>query len=404
MLKKIFSKELVNTGRQKEIDLIKAFSILMMIICHCIEEFYDYIGDPFATFIREYENQTMGAQAFMIGMGIGIVYAKTTEPKTHLTRGVSLIIIGQVLNLCRYVIPNGINYLLTGDVYWRKMMFLVFSSDIMQFAGLAFMLIALLKYMRFSELKIFLTAVAMSIVGTLIPSEVETGNYVLNQFLGFFISTRSESYFPLLYWFIFPAFGMLFGNILKHVRDKQKFYLSLFVPTGIITVFYFWLAVSVEQPYFRVLRDLTAFNCMSITDALAQLSCNTCLICVSFYVMKILSERIVSGISFISGNINRFYCVQWVLISIIDGILSLYCIEFGISNRRLLYLTALTVILVTWIVVYLYSGRLVHKWAPFFGKRKTVWYGVVIVASVIICVWAYGAGTPIPNYLNDYLK
>ena len=72
MLKKIFSKEPCNTGRQKEIDLIKAFSILMMIICHCIEEFYNYKGDPFATFIREYENQTMGAQAFMIGMASGL--------------------------------------------------------------------------------------------------------------------------------------------------------------------------------------------------------------------------------------------------------------------------------------------------------------------------------------------
>ena len=404
MFRKLFSMEPVNTGRQREIDLIKAFSILTMIICHCIESFYDYAGDPFATVVREYENQVLGAQAFMISMGIGIVYAKKSEPKSYLMRSISLLIIGQVLNLCRYVIPNGINYLIDGDELWRKMIFLVFSSDIMQFAGLAFMLIALFRQLHFSELKIFLSAVALSIIGTLIPPEVETGSYVLNQFLGFFFLTRSESYFPLFNWFIFPAFGMLFGNILKHVRDKQKFYLSLLVPTGIVTVLYYWLAAYVDQPYFRVLRDLNAFNNMSITDALAQLLCNTFLICVSFFVTKILSERILKGVSFISGNVNRFYCVQWVLVSLIDGFFSLYCFHFVNSNCWLLYLTALAVILVTWIVVSVYSGRLAPKWAAFFGKRRALWYGVVIAASVIACAWAYGAGMPMPNYLNNYLE
>ena len=319
-------------------------------------------------------------------------------------RGVSLLIVGQVLNLCRYVIPNGINYLITGEEIWRKLMFLVFSSDIMQFAGLTFMLIALFRRLHFSELKIFLVAVAMSVIGTLTTSDLETGSYVLDQFLGFFIYTRSESYFPLLYWFIFPAFGMLFGNLLKHVRNKQKFYLSLLVPTGIITVLYFWLATSVGQPYFRVLRDLTAFNCMSTTDVMAQLACNTCLICVSFFVTKILSARIMKSVSFISGNINRFYCVQWVLIAMIDGVLSLNGFRFGLSNCWLLYLTALAVILVTWAVVHVYSGRLAERCAAFFGKRRSFWYGAVIAVSVIVCAWAYGAGTPMPNFQNNYLE
>ena len=404
MLQKIFSKEPVNTGRQKEIDLIKAFSILMMIVCHCIEDLYDYSGDPFATFVRVYENQTMGAQAFMIGMGIGIVYAKKAEPKAHLKRGVSLIIIGQVLNLCRYAVPNGIGYLITGDESWRKLVFLVFSSDIMQFAGLTFLLIALFEYLHFSELKIFLVALAMSAVGTLTAAQVETGSYVLDQFLGFFIFTKSESYFPLLYWFIFPAFGMLFGSILKHVRDKKKFYLSLLVPTGILTVLYFYLASSVDQPYFLVLRDLNAFNDMHFTDVLAQLICNTCLICVSFFVTKILSERIMKGVSFISGNINRFYCVQWVLIELVDAVNTLNGFRFGASTRPLLYLTALSVILVTWAVVYVYSRCLARRWEAFFGKRRPLWYGAVIAASVIVCAWAYGAGMPMPNLLNNYLE
>ena len=119
----LLSSEPVNLGRQREIDFIKAFSILMMIVCHCIEElFMEYgAGDVFAVIVREYENQLIGAQAFMICMGVGIVYSKSKTAKSRIDRGVNLLIIGQVLNLARYAILIGIAYLITGDVLYKKL-------------------------------------------------------------------------------------------------------------------------------------------------------------------------------------------------------------------------------------------------------------------------------------------
>ena len=132
-IKELLSKDTVNAGRQKEIDLIKAVSIIMMIITHCIEELFVYEGHLPSVIIVDVLNRTIGASAFMICMGIGIVYAKSKAPKTYLQRGLSLLIVGQVLNLFRYALPYGIDYLVTGEETSRKLAFLVFSSDIMQF-------------------------------------------------------------------------------------------------------------------------------------------------------------------------------------------------------------------------------------------------------------------------------
>ncbi len=148
----------------------------------------------------------------------------------------------------------------------------------MQFAGLTFLLIGILKYFKLSELKIFIASIALNIIGMALSSNVKTGSYVLDQLLGLFILTESESYFPLLHWFIYPAFGMFFGTILKRVTDKKKFYSALLIPTGLVTLIYVYTAACVNQPFFMVLHDLNAVNSISITDVLAQLVCNVFLI------------------------------------------------------------------------------------------------------------------------------
>ena len=74
-IKELFSKEAVNAKRQKEIDLIKAFSIIMMIITHCIEELFVYEGHLPSVIIVDVLNRTIGASAFMICMGIGIIFS-----------------------------------------------------------------------------------------------------------------------------------------------------------------------------------------------------------------------------------------------------------------------------------------------------------------------------------------
>lgn len=194
---------------------------------------------------------------------------------------------------------------------------------------------------------------------------------------------------------------MVFGSILKLVKDKRRFYKTLLIPTGIFTVIYVFIAARIDQPFFLVIQNLESLNCMGIADALAQLVCNVCFICIGFYVSNILPEGMYKGVSFISGNINRFYCVQWVLIAFVNVALSLLSIE--VTQALALYAIALALIVLTWLIVSFYSTQLAKGWAEAIGKNKVLWYGLVVAASVLACVWAYGAGLPMPNMWNDYL-
>lgn len=401
-IKELLSNEPLNTGRQKEIDLIKAFSIIMMIITHCIEELFAYEGHLPSEIIVDVLNRTIGASAFMICMGIGIAYAKTKNPKAYIQRGISLLIIGQVLNLFRYAIPYGIDYLVSGEEVSRKMTFLVFSSDIMQFAGLTFIVLALLAYLHLPELMVFAVSVVLNILGMLLSLKVDTGIYVLDQFTGLFVFTTSESYFPFFNWFIYPAFGLLFGSVLKKVADKKKFYLHLLIPTGILTAIYYVVSLCVDQPFLVSLKDAKNFYSVGIFDAVMQLMAVVFLLSLAFFVTTVMPERAEKAVCFVSGNINRFYCVQWTLIGSISVILGYACEEFPVRSAGACYILAVTVITATWLLVYVYAGFLAEGFSKFLSKRKYLWYVLAVLICIAVCRWAF-TGQPMPNLFNDYL-
>ena len=100
----LFSKYRVNTGRQTEVDILKAFCIGWMILLHtqeCLAETENLVFT-----ISDYACTFSGAAAFMICMGLGTRYSRRLSPKEWLSRGWELLTVGQLLNLCRNALPN----------------------------------------------------------------------------------------------------------------------------------------------------------------------------------------------------------------------------------------------------------------------------------------------------------
>ena len=142
----LFSKDRVNTGRQPEIDLLKAFCISWMILLHtqeCLAE-----TENLLFVIADYACTFSGAAAFMICMGMGVRYSRHQSPKDWLTRGWEFLTVGQFLNLCRNALPNLIAWWTTGKQFFIANSLLVIQADILSFAGIAFLLIALLKKLK----------------------------------------------------------------------------------------------------------------------------------------------------------------------------------------------------------------------------------------------------------------
>jgi uncharacterized membrane protein len=397
---KIFSAERVNTGRQREVDLLKAFSIIMMIVTHVIDDLYvGYdVHTPFMV-IDDILAQSVGAMGFMICMGIGVVYSRNASWDKYVRRGVSLLITGQLLNIFRYAAPSIVRFVITGDESARDRCMLTFSSDILEFAGLFFICMALFRYLKLKSGHILAISIIANIVGTLLSMKFNTGYYGIDQLIGMVVFTETESYFPLLSWLIYPAFGIFIGDILQHVTDKKRFYGYCLVPTAIVWAVYYYIGIFVEQDVLKFYNEWQSMAHVNIADALFQLVTNFSMLCMFYFLSIPIRPSVQKGVEFISRNINRYYCVHSVIVFQIASAIN--SVDRFAVNTRICYMlivavTALTTIIVLW---YDRHGEPIRK---FVSKHRMACYSVVIIISVFLCFFASMGGNNYPNLHNDY--
>ena len=247
-------------------------------------------------------------------------------------RGVRLGVIGGILNVCRYLIPSLIGYGITGDTarYLKELPYLFFGNDIMQFASLAMMFMALLLRIGLNPPKIFAVSLGMSLIGTLFRS-VDLHNTVLNVIAGHFIGIETVSGdpyiysdFPVIIWFIFYAFGYLFGYYYRRLKDKNKFYLIVSPVCIVISVlFCVW---EIRGGFGMMMGEgANVFYHMHTGEAIICILACIGTMMIFWFISKIIPEKLRKPVESISRNVNQVYCIHWVLVWwTVD--LALYCI------------------------------------------------------------------------------
>lgn len=172
LINQIFAKENVNSGRQMEIDLAKVVFVLMVAAVHitidCVPEEALSTGLPYV--FDSVIGGPMIAPGLMFAMGACLVYSRRQGWKDIFHRGIFIFILGFVLNLCRYTIPDLIGYAISGDAerYLDPILYQTFNNDIFQFAGLALMTIALFLKLKLKDGVMVGIALLCSIIGTLL--------------------------------------------------------------------------------------------------------------------------------------------------------------------------------------------------------------------------------------------
>ena len=186
----------VNTGRQPEIDMTKAFCILVMLAVHCFQGFMQDDSGFLAKAIFSI-NGLMSAATFMICMGIGMRYSRSQDPKSNALRGIALLTVSQLLNLLRAGFPGLVAFHATGDRQFVSFILDTFQSVIMTFAGLAFLFMALLKKLKLRDGWILAIGLAMNFLTLLLFFIVKAPEeYLTRRILNLFIKT-DDSLFPL---------------------------------------------------------------------------------------------------------------------------------------------------------------------------------------------------------------
>lgn len=397
---RIFSKEPLNTGRQPELDILKGCAIIFMIIEHCMMDLLNYWQFSVCNYAAEYLSQLFNASVFMMAMGITVAYSQKRTPRFLASRGFSLLLFGRLLQAIRTAIPDVIGYLVTKNVYFLNDLTLCFSVDIMEFAGLAFLLLALLKQLRLNGFGIALTGIVMSIVGCCLDG-LNTGIYFVDQLLGFFYATDSESFFPLFNWFIFPAFGVLLGEFYVHIREKTVFFRRVIMICLPIAAVYFVLRFTVDFPFLYDLKDEISVIRMNILDAVFFIIFDMVLLGTAYMLYLANKRKVPLLIKCVSENINMFYCISWVVILFVNLALLLITGDY-INNFAVGCAVSVGVILLTYLLVYVYK-RFCSKHPKAINKKIVTSVIVTILVFNVICaVYAFSFAPTPSNYLNDY--
>lgn len=358
---KIFSCEQVNTSRQWEFDLARAVIIFCLGWVHVFIEcttdeglcsgipylFDTIIGGPF------------GAPMFMFVMGVGMCYTRRNTAKEHFIRGAKLFVLAYILNICRFLIPYLLGYAITSDAeyYIEPLLYKVLGNDIFTFAGLAMMILALFIKLKLSKSMMLVIATAMCAFGTLLNG-VDVGNPLGNIFLGYFIGTEDaaemvHSYFPVLNWMLFPAFGYVFGHVFKRVKNKNLFYIVVSTPAIIIAIVYFIYGINAEVGMFG--EGQNCYYHMIFSDVLASLCLTVGMMGVYHFVVKIMPKKLFYVAWSISEYITPVYFIHWIFVSFSVNVLMYIVRGTTILTPWQSIVLGLAIIVVSIIIAHFYT-------------------------------------------------
>ncbi len=297
----------MESNRKLEFDLAKALAIVAMVITHIGEEFgfEPYVGKPWFHLVA--------APLFMFSMGVTMLFTSHDSPEEFTRRGVHLIILGYLLNFFRATI-----WLIIGKLAWNREPWGILESfatlDILHFAGLAFLVVALLRKLECPVWGMLALSVVMLAFAPLLDFHDEEMT-LANYFQGYLWRAHSEACFPLLNWFVFPCLGLSFGSLLKErVMNPQIFY-SFLLP---ITANLLFASVVIFKIYgvdvSSYIFDLEKYYSMNLASVVMHCLAILTVVSICYFAMKKVTGKLQDAIVYVSKNLNNIYITQWVII------------------------------------------------------------------------------------------
>ena len=400
MSSRFFAKEKVNTGRQPELDLLKALCVVGMIFVHVS---LDLGKDAMPSVLDDYMTEFFGAATFMFCMGIGMCYMRRQSPSTYAMRGFGLLTIGQFLNILRNALPNLIAWWATGRQFFIANAFLILQSDILTFAGLSFLLMALFKRLKLSNAAILGAGVLMSLAALILWHVVESPeNYLASQLLGFFIITDAEAYFPLLCYFIFVAFGYFIGGYYPRIKDKGALANRVMAVCFPLALVYYIFRFTMDMPFLPELGSDLQYNMKPTPDAIA-----TCLFTLGFLallekIVEAMGGRLPKLVNHFSAHINSYYCLSYLFILPVQTLL-MATTGHVFTGDVLPILYSFFVTAACYFLIEMNERKWHIRFATMKGRKLIVFTAAVWIATVAIAAYAYPRIEEYANIWNEYL-
>lgn len=246
---RVFSRDEINTGRQREYDYLKGIFMLFIYLIHAFQATMSP-EDSLMQWIYMFATMS-GAAIFIFVMGFGTVYSRNAAPAHFIRSGVRMIIY-QYLNNLAYVAALLLPYPFVSGKLSESMLenfkfvvkMYIQYTNIFFITGIIYLVLALLKRLHLKAVWYAVIGAALGIAAPFLfdrPVHVPVLGYILKLLIG---DAEFVSFTPL-YFLPYALLGVAFGQILRHVKEKVKFYKLLSI-LCIAVIFVWWTLVFVN--------------------------------------------------------------------------------------------------------------------------------------------------------------
>ena len=395
----IFSKENVNMGHQPEIEYLKTLTIIIMTVSHLFIGFSDtYIYD-----LLEDVEALISAGSLMFLMGMGVKYSRHHEIKHYVSRGITLLTLAQFFNFFRDTLPNLIAYWTTGNKNFLSRALLIVRGDILTFAGLTFFLLALMKKMKLSDMHILIIGIIMNLIAYPLYKIMKSpSNFLLSQFLGYFVMTNAESYFPLFSYFVFVAFGNWMGGIYQKISNKDKFYNRILIFCLPIVIIFQYVRKNYKIPLLCGYNSHEHFSLSPGPDTVHRLMSHITFLAIFYKIDKILGKTPYFILHF-GKNLNQYYIISYVIIMQSSTFLIVTKGEDYLYHMKNLDLVAIMIIVSCRILIDLNDKYIHFTITTLKNPMRTIVFILIWIMTIACVIYIYPKVEAYATMWNFYL-
>lgn len=338
----------VNVGRQRELDLVKGFLMIMIVFIHSFQTIAGAEAAEssvhkimFALFIPT------GACLYLFTMGFGSAFTRHSQPKDMVKNGVKLLFYQGLSNLCYVAIMTicfNIRNSITGEaagsreLYNANLYSMLTFVNIFFIAGMCYLVLAIYRKLN---VKLSGYIISTVIVGIISPFTglLVSDNPALNWILDMTFGGKGETSFCFFPYLSYVFLGYVFGKVIRRVPENEKgnFYKKSGVVCGTVAVVWFICCIvlhpGIEGFFNYMIGQYRVPGLAKVTGSF----CSIILVfAIAFWIMPIM-EKWKFGynkLCYFSKQISKMYAVHIGVYWVIGGFAAFY--EFGVKGCLIL--------------------------------------------------------------------
>ena len=303
-------------NRLTEVDFGRGLAVFLMMLVHTLWMYADIPTQSETWLGAVIHFMGKGTAAFLLFMGISFILSGNQSVKSAVLRGLLILGFAYFMNTLKFIVPievfgtmpeSFVNaYGWSSPLTMGQLTYIVLTGDILQMAGISFILVGLIRHFLKSKYAYLALACLITVVSKVVSGyqpDIDGLNYVAR----LFFSDHYQVYFPVFPWMSFILFGMFFGRL---IEEQPNDYMKTMFRFGLLSLLVGGCLMFVDFEYhfgnFFHLGPGGAFYLLGITLILFRI----------IYAITISGrlKGVTRFFKYLSARVTSIYIIQWTLI------------------------------------------------------------------------------------------